>query len=87
MTEARSFASGWVIDGSDPLASRLRGRRGDRFDAPVQSNSPEQVATPPPLLLVCDDHGGHRHTRCPVPCLHPFCVDAGRHALEAASGA
>jgi len=32
-TGSRSFASGWVIEGSDPLASRLRGRRGDRRQA------------------------------------------------------
>ena len=33
-TDSPSFASGWaVIEGSDPLASRLRGRRGDRWVA------------------------------------------------------
>ena len=35
-TGSRSFASGWGIEGSNPLASRLRGRRGDRRFHPVR---------------------------------------------------
>ena len=38
-TGSRSFASGWGIDPSDPVASLLRGRRGHRQPTPVATGN------------------------------------------------
>ena len=52
LTGSRSFASGWGIEGSDPLASRLRGRRGDRLEL--------TASNPVPAVVARTSSAGHR---------------------------